>query len=202
MLEQLRSRFPDRIPARTSNRIRRRLAQRKAETLPAMRSRSGTLARAGRMLRSVRRSARRWPPSMEPSELPDALEHSCKDCRKAMKRAAQTERADDFHAWRKAVKRLWYQLRLLERLASGMTGQVEEFRTLETALGDEHNLAVFRTRLERDRALKDARKQVEHVAALSAALEEELRRAAIVLGKRLFDRSPKSFARDLERRLR
>jgi CHAD domain-containing protein len=130
------------------------------------------------------------------------LKDAYRACRKAMKRATATERADDFHAWRKAVKNLWYQLRLIERIVSGLTAEIEEFRELETALGEEHNLAVFRTRLRRDRTLTRIRKQVEDVMALSSALEEELRRAAVVLGKRLFKQRPKAFARDLERRLR
>jgi len=201
-LGHLQSRFPDRIPRRTVTALRQRLDDRKAELTPAMRSTAGVLADAGKTLRSLRRSAGDWAPSIKLSELPPVLKHGYRECRKAMKRAAITQRADDFHAWRKAVKTLWYQLRLVERLVSGLTAQIEEFRELETALGDEHNLAVFRTEIQGNQTVSRAQTPVEEVTALSNALEEELRRAAMVLGQRLFERSPKAFARDLERRLK
>lgn len=201
-LGRLQSRFPDRIPRRTSTALRQQLDGRKAELRPAMRSTAGALADAGKTLGSLRRAAGHWAPSIKLSELPPVLKDGYRECRKAMKRAAITRRADDFHAWRKAVKTLWYQLRLVERLVSGLTAQIEEFRELETALGDEHNLAVFRTQIRGDRTVSRARTHVEEVTALSNALEEELRRAAMVLGQRLFRRSPKAFARDLQRRLK
>ena len=200
--ERLLSRFPDRISSRRSLTLHRRLEDRQAELIPTMQSVTGSLARAGRTLESLRRPAKRWAPSVTVSELPDGLKRSYRACLETMERATDTGRADDFHAWRKAVKNLWYQLRLVERLVSGMTKQVAEFRELETALGDEHNLAVFRMRLTRDRTLNGKQKWVEDIAALTAALEDELRRAALVLGQRLLESSPREFARDLKRRRR
>jgi CHAD domain-containing protein len=200
--QRLTSRFPDRIPARDSSTIRRRLERRKADLVPVMRSNTGSLARTGKILRSLRRPAKQWAPSVTVAELPDVLRRSYRTSLEAMQRAADTGRADDFHAWRKAVKNLWYQLRVVERLVSGLTKQLAEFRELETALGDEHNLAVFRMRLARDRTLRREQPAVEDMMVLAAALEDELRRVALVLGKRLFEASPKKFAHDIERRLR
>jgi CHAD domain-containing protein len=200
---RLRSRFSRRIPSATSTRIHTHLLRRKSTMAPAIRSGTGNLARAGKTLRTLQRHAKRWgAPSMKIADLPDVLKRSYRAGFKAMKRAQTTERAEDFHAWRKAVKTLWYQLRLVERLVSGSTTQIEEFRELETALSEAQNLVVLRTRLTKDRTLKSAGPKVEDVAALSIALEGELQRAAMVLGKRLFTASPKAFARDLERRLR
>lgn len=200
--ERLLSRFPDRISRRASSTVRRTLARRQADLMPAMGSEHGSLARTGRTLDSLRRPARHWAPSVSISELPDVLKRSYRACLKAMTRAAETGRADDFHAWRKAVKTLCYQLRLVERLVSGLTKQIPEFRELETALGDEHNLAVFRVRLTRERTLKRNQTLVDDLSVLAAAVEDDLRRTALVLGQRLFECSPRQFAHDLERRLR
>jgi len=202
-LGRLRSRFSHLIPTRISAAIRRRLERRRSSMTPSMQSGSGSLVRAGKTLGKLQRSAKRWvPPSTDVSDLPELLRRSYRASRKAMKRAQTTERAKDFHEWRKTVKTLWYQLRLFERLVSGLTKQIEEFRELETALGEEHNLVVFRTRLTGDRELKSVGQRIEDVAAVSTALQGELRRTAVVLGERLFKLSPKEFRRDLERRLR
>ena len=119
-----------------------------------------------------------------------------------MMRAQTRGRPSDFHAWRKSVKSLWYQLRLVERLVAGLATQVEEFKELETALGEEHNLVVLRNKLTRDRGLRHIESQTNGLTAMSTALQEELRRSALVLGTRLHRRSPKEFAKNLRQRLR
>jgi hypothetical protein len=201
--EHLRSRFSHRIPQRTSAVIRTHLTRRKSQlTRPALAA-AGSLARAGKALRKLRRSAKQWAaPSIDLSELPRVLRRSFRASRKAMKRAQTRGRAPDFHDWRKRVKNLWYQLRLVERLVSGLSRRIEEFKELERTLGEEHNLVVLRTRLSRDRGLRRFTSQVNRLTAMSTALQEELRRRALVLGTRLHDPSPKKFANDLCRRLR
>jgi hypothetical protein len=119
-----------------------------------------------------------------------------------MKRAQTRGRPADFHEWRKCVKNLWYQLRLAERLVAGLSTQLEEFKELQTALGHEHNLVVLRTKLIQDRGQRDIRSHIERLRAQSTALQDEMRRAALVLGTRLHKVAPKKFARDLRRRLR
>jgi hypothetical protein len=119
-----------------------------------------------------------------------------------MRRAQITGQASDFHAWRKRVKNLWYQLRLAARLVSGLSRQIEEFKALETALGEEHNLVVLRKKLTSDRALHRISSKIDSLTAMSMALQEELRRSAVVLGTRLHKATPKAFEKDLRRRLR
>jgi hypothetical protein len=200
--DRLRSRFAERIPEHTAGVIRTRLTRQK--TTITRRAQSGAgLVRAGKTLQRLRRSVKRWvASSIDLSEFPQVLGRSFRASRKAMKRAQIRGRAPDFHDWRKRVKNLWYQLRLAERMVVGMTTQIEEFRELETALGEEHNLAVLRRKLSRDRSLRKLNSQIDSLAAMSAALQDELRRSAVVLGMRLLKMSPKEFANDLRQRLR
>jgi AAA ATPase domain/CHAD domain len=201
--DRLQSRFSHRIPEHTSAIIRAHLMRRKSTITRRAQASAGSLARAGKALRKIQRAAKHWlAPSIDLSELPQVLERSFRASRKAMKRAQTRGRAPDFHDWRKRVKNLWYQLRLAERLVSGLSTQIEEFRELETALGEEHNLSVLRTKLRRDRALRNIRSQINLLTAMTMALEGELRRTALVLGTRLHELSPKEFANDLRRRLR
>jgi hypothetical protein len=201
--DQLQSRFGHQIPEHTSAMIRAHLTRRKSRMTRRAQAGAGSLAKAGRTLRKIRRSAKRWSaPSIPLCDLPRVLRRSFRESRNAMMRAQARGRAPDFHDWRKRVKNLWYQLRLAERLVAGLSTQLAEFKELETALGQEHNLVVLRTKLARDRRLRNIRSEIDRLGALSTALQEELRRAAFVLGTRLHDISPKEFGKDLQRRLR
>lgn len=200
---RLHARFAPQIPQHTAAIIRTYLAGRKSTIMRRARTGTGSLARAGKTLRKVRRSTKQWSvPSIELSELPQVLRGSFRASRKAMMRAQTWRRSPDFHAWRKRVKHLWYQLRLAERLVLGLSTQIEEFGELETVLGEEHNLAVLRTKLRRNRSLRTIRSQIDRLTAMSTALQEELRRSAFVLGARLYTMSPKEFEHDLLRHLR
>jgi hypothetical protein len=201
--DQLQSRFEQQIPEHTAAMIRSHLTRRKSAIARRAQAGAGSLARAGRTLRKIRRSARHWPvPSIDLRELPRVLRRSFRASRKAMARAQARGRAPDFHDWRKQVKNLWYQLRLAERLVAGLSTQLAEIKELQTALGTEHNLVVLRTQLTQDRALRNIKSEINQLRVLSTALQEEMRRAALVLGTRLYRTSPREFARDLRQRLR
>lgn len=201
--DRLRSRFADRIPEHTARVIRTHLVKEKTTIARRAEASAGSLARAGKALRKLKRSVNEWTSfSIDLSDLPPVLAHSFRASRKAMRQAQLHGRATDYHDWRKSVKDLEYQLRLVERLVAGMGTPIEEFRGLETALGEEHNLVVLRTRLTHDKELRSMKSQIVDLIAMSTALQEELRRAAVVLGVRLFTSSPKQFEKDLRRRLR
>ena len=201
--DRLRSRLADRLPEHTSALIRAHLARRKSATMRRARASAGTLARAGKAVRKLRRAAGQWsPPSIELSDLPKILKHSYRASKRAMKRARRRGRAEDFHGWRKRVKSLWLQLRLVERLAASLSARIEQFKELETSLGEEHNFFILRNELRHDRGLRQIRSHIDDLSAMSTAVEEELRRGALVLGAGLFTMSSKAFAKDIGRRLR
>ena len=53
--------------------------------------------------------------------------------------------AEDFHAWRKATKDLWYAVRLFEPAWPGpLDALAAELHALSQLLGDEHDLTVLR----------------------------------------------------------
>src|SRR5438552_13505939 len=139
---------------------------------------------------------------MELSELPSVFKRSFRASRNAMRRAEERRRASDFHRWRKRVKNLWYQLRLAEHLIADASDEVTGFKELETALGEEHNLVVLRTRLARDKGLRYVRSEVEQIITLSTVLQDEVRQKVLALGTHLYAASPKEFAKDLRRRLK
>ena len=199
--DHLRSRFPGGIPEHTSAMIRAHLLRAKSMVADRAR-RERSIVRAAKQLRQTRRSAKRWSlPVIEPSELPAIIKKSFRASRKAMKRARTRRGASNFHRWRKRVKALWYQLRLTEGLVSGMTAEIAEFKQLETDLGEEHNLVVLCGRLAADPGLLNIKSEINEIRAMVAALQDEFRRSALVLGTRLHAVSPKRFAKEIRRRL-
>ena len=120
----------------TARVIRTRLTRQKTTITRRAHAGTGSLARSGKALQELRRSAKKWvASSIDLSEFPQVLGRSFREGRKAMKRAQLRGRTPDFHNWRKRVKNLWYQLRLAERLVVGLTTQIEEFRNSKQRWG-------------------------------------------------------------------
>jgi CHAD domain-containing protein len=195
--DHLRRRHAKQLPEHTCAIIRRELVRAKSRMESRARG-ERTLTRAAATLRKVRRSAKRWPiPSIEISDLPSLIKESFRESRKALKRADRTRRPPDVHRWRKRVKTLWYHLRLCESLAMGPGSHVRNLKQLETWLGEYQNVFVLRMSVARTPSLRRMKADVKELAAVAAASQEELRSKAFALGKRLFARKPKQYARYL-----
>ena len=200
--DKLRSRVTGRISEHTWAMIRAHLVRDQSKIADQARNEE-RIVRVANKLRKTRRSAKHWSfPRVERSDLPAILRHSYRASRKAMKKAEIRWRAADFHAWRKSVKSLWYQLRLIEPLASGLSAEINDFKKLETALGEEHNLTVLRSKLASDTRLRHVAAEIDKLSLKAAADQERRRRAVLGLGKRLHAASPKRFAKDLRRRMK
>lgn len=117
--------------------------------------------------------------------------------RSAMDAAFEQGDDESWHDWRKRVKDLWYALRILAPIAPGqLKGMVDEADELSDVLGDHNDLAVLGEALDEHAATLDP----GQVALVRAALErrrDELRLAAVPLGRRLYAESPRRFAKRL-----
>lgn len=201
-LDRVRRHFPKRLPEHTAMRIRRELIRRREEVAREVRNKRG-VARAARTLQTVRQSVRKWDlPQMDPLELADLLKGSYRAGRKAMLTVRKTTRAPDVHRWRKRVKTLWYQLRLLGAQAPAFRTVLQRLDRLETVLGQHHDLVVLQSILATDPARRRIPGALEQLEPLSQRLQAGLRRRALDQGRRLLGRKPKAFARALRRSLR
>jgi CHAD domain-containing protein len=156
-------------------------------------------AEVSQALAAARVRAVAWPLDQLqfPALLPD-LTAVYRAGRKAYRKALSGQTAESFHDFRKQVKKHWYHLRLFEgNLNSEMKKRIKELRTLETVLGDEHNLAVLRQRIAGDVETSGDRQQIR---GFLAALEDEgneLRQRAMKSGEQLYSVKPRSYGETL-----
>jgi CHAD domain-containing protein len=181
-------------PAGVVRALRRRLVQRRDELAAATQA-DDAAARSAAELEAVLERAGGWPIDDDGFASARAgLERIYRRGRRAMGDA--TEGGDDaaWHEWRKRVKDLWYSLRILRPIAPAqLEGAVAEAAELSDVLGDHQDVAVLRAALEEQAHALDA----EDVERLREALDrrrDELRRAALPLGRRLYAERPKDFA--------
>jgi CHAD domain-containing protein len=107
--------------------------------------------------------------------------------RRGRKAAAKPATDENLHEWRKRVKDLWYQARLLsiKRVA-------RDAKKLSKLLGSDHDLATLSTELPADDPLQPL------IDDRRAALQKRAR----TLGARVYEDSPKAFRKRVRKRLR
>jgi CHAD domain-containing protein len=139
-----------------------------------------------------------WPlRRLEADMFAAALERTYVRGREAFAVADREPTAENLHEWRKRVKDLWYQERLLEEIWPGvLKAQAKEAKKLSKLLGEEHDLSELASTLRGDAEL----------AALSSDLQPLIaeRRSVLLarsraLGRRVYAEKPKHFARRFAR---
>lgn len=193
--DRVQRRYPKRLPEHTYGILRRALvtARNRQETEA---KRDDIVTDAAEQLAKTRKSAKAWTsPSIGMSDLREVITASYRRSRKAMKRSRATGQSATLHRWRKEVKTLWYQLRLVKPLIAGVAPLIANLKRLEANLGDDHNLVVLGATLRGCSELRSMGKEVRQVQRLAAGMRRPLRRRAFALGRRVHSRKPREFAR-------
>ena len=113
--------------------------------------------------------------------------------RKGLVTAYATGHDEDFHTLRKAVQAHWRHMGLLTRLWPEMfSARVEAARELSQILGDDHDLALLKTRIAALGADTLADDEKGSLLALISDRQGMLRRLAEPRGEMLFAASPKA----------
>lgn len=117
--------------------------------------------------------------------------------RRGRKRLGVVERSPDdeaVHRWRKAVKQLWYQTRLLEPAFPDRLGPtVDDLDQLSDLLGDDHDLAVLVERLDATTPRELSRHARLEAVQLARRRQAVLRHNALRLGHRAYALGPSAF---------
>jgi CHAD domain-containing protein len=114
--------------------------------------------------------------------------------------ASETPSPGHLHEWRKRVKELWYQLRILQPVRPGELDRLsDEFKDLGECLGDDHDLFLLRQALEEEHGLGLQAADRLMVTSLIDKWQRELRLKAMEKGKRLYTEKPPDFCSRLGR---
>jgi CHAD domain-containing protein len=155
--------------------------------------------RLRKKLRRLRRDVRHWDPDHRRfGALKAGVRQSLEEGREARARALDRGEPGDFHEWRKALKALWYQLRLLEKCGPAVRRDVRALGRAEERLGDDHDLVMLGSLLATNndmRGLVDP----DRLRRASNRLHQRWRRAAVAATRRLYARSSRAYLRGLER---
>ncbi len=149
---------------------------------------------ARRLLVDARCQVANWdlPDGFAP--LGDGLARTYRRGRRAMKHAQRRPTDERMHEWRKAVKNLWYQVRLLRGAAPGLLRPLgHRLDDLAEALGDDHDLAVLIQRLELDPGRFGGEPAAGEAVRLARAAQEDLRVRAFRLGATIYAEPTSAF---------
>jgi CHAD domain-containing protein len=104
--------------------------------------------------------------------------------------------AEKFHAWRKRVKDIWYQSRILEPLNRVVLCEIaHDAEVLGELLGREHDLAFLWARLEKETTDESLRDELTPLEKLIRKQGKRLRGNALELGRRFYAEPAKAFAK-------
>jgi hypothetical protein len=123
--------------------------------------------------------------------------------RKRFSGAQKHPTVENLHDWRKRVKDLWYQQRLLQGAWPGpLKAYAKQAHELSELLGDDHDLAVLGLALQREPAIQQSvPADIDAVIGLAAHRREELQAQAFLLGERVYSERTKAFSRRMKRLL-
>jgi CYTH domain-containing protein/CHAD domain-containing protein len=154
------------------------------------------IERARTLLTAGRENVEEWEIPDDFATLAVGLDDTYRRGRRALRRARDKPTDRRMHEWRRSVKHLWYQVRLIERAApSVLEAMVASLDDLAEALGDDHDLAVLIERLAADPERFGGKRQVKQARRLARAQQRDLRRRAFRLGATVFAEPDRSFAR-------
>jgi CHAD domain-containing protein len=139
----------------------------------------------------------KWP--LEGSTWKQVCGAVCKIYKRGQRRLATTINDPDpekLHAWRKRVKDLWYQLRILQPLNRAvLTEMAHDADVLGELLGREHDLVFLWARLEKESGDETLRDELAQLEQLIRKRGKRLRTNALELGRRFYAEPAKAFAR-------
>lgn len=158
------------------------------------------MSEVGRSIRAGRRRIGNWPLGKDGfGDLALGLKGSYKQGRERFAIARDDPTVENLHEWRKRVKDLWYQLRLLKNIwPAEMSELADELKKLGDYLSDSHDLAMLRqAATEHAKQAKDEGAEIETLIALIDQQRAELRLEATLLGRRIYAEKPRAFVNRL-----
>jgi CHAD domain-containing protein len=197
-LASLAERFEDEFPTHNLRPLSAALNSERATMTDELSSDvdDGPRNQAVRELEAGRARAADWPLDGGGWKLFAAgLERTYRRGRDGYLDTARDASTEHVHEWRKRVKDLWYELRVLRNTWPALVSDLaDEAHHLADLLGDHHDLAVLDEDLS-NRQGDIAKDDVQQLRELICRRQKELLESALSLGKRLYADKPRTFER-------
>ena len=191
--EKLAGHFGHKLSARTLSKMKKALQKNcRAEERKFLRD--GSIRAVNQILRKLKRRAGNWAvKSNDWAVLETGLKKTYCRGRETLETVREKPLPENFHEWRKRVKDLWHELRLLgPARPKRLRMAVDELEMLGKYLGDDHDLVMLEGFLaSRLKAAGDADKLNES----ACSRQRKLRAAALKLGGRFYSEKPDRFCR-------
>jgi CHAD domain-containing protein len=198
-LQKLLDRWPRLLSEHTLARVRHQLSDHK-NTVAQAAARPGSWTEASEELRRGRAAIKRSSPVHRRfGALAPGLRVTHKRGRKAMARALERQGDADFHEWRKQIKALWYDLRLIEASGARIRREVEALNRAQTSLGDDHDAVVLCAYLSGSQAFRDGSFEFQRLTQQAERYQQELRRDAIASTKSIYATPTGAYVREVKR---
>ena len=172
---------------------------RQSSTAQRLEKKKAMLAVA-KIIGTARRRVEQWPIQQDDfSALGQGVKRVYKQGRQSFANAIEQPSVEHFHEWRKDVKYLRYQIRILKPIWSTMLERLgDELETLGEYLSDDHDLALLRQRVLEPAEPTDDHMDLEALIALIDQRRGELQVEAKRLGERVYAEKPRAFAGRLQ----
>jgi len=175
--------------------VRNRQAVLAAEATGAIEAGDERIAIARSLLAEARVRAEKWQLTDGFDAIADGLTVTYRRGRRALRAAQRSATDEHMHEWRKSVKHLWYQMRLLrEASPSTIEPLIDELDGLAEALGDDHDLAVLIASLDADPDRYGTPDIVGHARRVAREQQRELRTPAFRTGMVVYAERPAEFS--------
>ena len=175
--------------------VRARQAQQALEATESLRCGGDErIEKARKLLTKARKLVRRWQIDDGFAPLAGGLSVTYRRGKRGLRAAERNPNDHNLHEWRKAVKNLWYQARLLEPISpSVLSPLVASLDDLAESLGDDHDLAVLIERLRSDPDRYGGLEAADRAVRLAESQRLDLRRRGFRQGRTLYAERTRAF---------
>ncbi|HEV2787111.1 MAG TPA: CHAD domain-containing protein, partial [Solirubrobacteraceae bacterium] len=200
-LSDLEQRFARELPPAATERLHARLQDDRQRALAQL-TEDGDLAVATRQaLEDARaRTARRALDRQDFGAIAPGLRRVYARGRRRMRTARDEPSAEHLHDARKRVKDLWHAAELLRAAhPKRMRRLARKAHDVSSLLGDHHDLSVLRDYAEANPQLFSDMASRDALLSVVDRRRDELARRALKRGRRLYERPPKRFVKEVSR---
>lgn len=199
-LQSLRRRFSDQLDAPSFHDVRQRLELHRRQIADNRLDLNETIDELAGQLPLARQRINGWRLDDESFDaVRGGLKRTYRRGRRALRKVLKDPSDAQLHEWRKRTKYHWYHMRLLAGIWKPVIKtRVDELKRLADLLGDDHDLAVFRTTVADDPIRVGSPDAIELLLGLIQSRRKELQHRAERLGRRLFAEQTKKLVRRLE----